>query len=154
MGLDVALQAVALFWIGTAATATSSYVSLLPAFIMGGLGMGLSFTPLSATAMSGMPSERHGEASGAYNTVRELGGVFGVAVLGAVFQSVVRAPSQFVQGFHWALHVASGVLVLGTLIAILLPGRDVAGSQAIESGALPDGASDASAAGTRSFAGR
>ena len=119
--VGMALQAVSLFWIGTAATAGSSYVSLLPAFILGGLGMGLSFAPLSATVMVGMPGPRQGEASGVYNTVRELGGVFGIAVLGAIFQGVVHVPSQFIEGFHTALRVAAGFLVLGAAVSLLLP---------------------------------
>ena len=119
----MAAQAVSLFWIGTAATAGSSYVSLLPAFILGGLGMGLSFAPLSATVMAGMPAARQGEASGAYNTLRELGGVFGIAVLGAVFQGIVRVPSQFVEGFHATLQAAAGFLVLGTAASFFLPNR-------------------------------
>ncbi len=118
----MAAQAAALFWIGTAATAASSYLSLLPAFILGGLGMGLSFAPLSATVMTAVPSERQGQASGAYNTVRELGGVFGVAALGAVFQSVVHAPAQFTSGFHVALQVAAACLAVGAAASLLLPG--------------------------------
>ncbi len=117
----MAAQAISLAWIGTAAAATSSYVSLLPAFILGGLGMGLTFAPLSATVMGGVAEARRGEASGAYNTMRELGGVFGVAVLGAVFQGVVHVPSQFVQGFHAALQAGAGVLAAGTAACLLLP---------------------------------
>ncbi len=126
----MAAQAVSLFWIGTAATAGSSYVSLLPAFILGGLGMGLSFAPLSATVMTGLPAARQGEASGAYNTIRELGGVFGIAVLGAVFQGVVHVPAQFVEGFHVALKVASGFLIVGTALSFLLPGKAPSGRDA------------------------
>jgi EmrB/QacA subfamily drug resistance transporter len=125
--VGMAAQAVSLFWIGTAATAGSSYVSLLPAFILGGLGMGLSFAPLSATVMIGMPAPRQGEASGVYNTVRELGGVFGIAVLGAIFQGIVHVPTQFIAGFHTALQVASGFLVLGTVASLLLPNAGASG---------------------------
>ncbi|HET6484903.1 MAG TPA: DHA2 family efflux MFS transporter permease subunit [Spirochaetia bacterium] len=121
--VGMAAQAAALFWIGTAATAGSSYASLLPAFILGGLGMGLSFAPLSATAMAGLPAARSGEASGAYNTLRELGGVFGVSVLGAVFAGVVHAPSQFVDGFHLTLKVAAVILAFGSALSLLLPSR-------------------------------
>ena len=126
----MAAQAVSLFWIGTAATAGSSYVSLLPAFIIGGFGMGLSFAPLSATIMIGMPAPRQGEASGVYNTVRELGGVFGIAVLGAIFQGIVRMPTQFIEGFHTALQVAAGFLVVGTAISLLLPNGEASGDGA------------------------
>jgi EmrB/QacA subfamily drug resistance transporter len=140
----MAAQAAALSWIGTAATAHSSYASLLPAFILGGLGMGLSFAPLSASVMSGLPARREGQASGAYNTVRELGGVFGIAVLGAVFQGVVRVPAQFVDGFHLALRVAAGILVAGTALALLLPGRGARGTTAAKTAAAPS-ASDSAA---------
>jgi len=125
--VGMAAQALSLLWIGTAAHAGSTYISLLPAFILGGLGMGLSFAPLSATVMTGLPAARRGEASGAYNTVRELGGVFGIAVLGAVFQGVVHAPAQFVTGFHLALQVAAGILAAGTVVSLLLPGRPRSG---------------------------
>ncbi len=120
--LGMAAQTVSLFWIGTSATAASSYVSLLPAFILGGLGMGLFFAPLSTTVMTGVPAERQGQASGAYNTIRELGGVFGIAVLGAVFQKVVHVPTQFTSGFHVTLQVAAACLAVGTAAAFLLPG--------------------------------
>jgi EmrB/QacA subfamily drug resistance transporter len=125
----MAAQAVSLFWIGTAATAGSSYVSLLPAFILGGLGMGLSFAPLSATIMIGMPAPRQGEASGVYNTLRELGGVFGIAVLGAIFQGIVRVPTQFIAGFHTTLQVAAGFLAVGAAASLLLPNGGDSGSK-------------------------
>ena len=137
VAVGMAAQAISLFWIGTSAAANSPYVALLPAFILGGLGMGLSFAPLSAAVMVGLPDARQGEASGAYNTIRELGGVFGVAVLGAVFQAAVHAPSQFVTGFHLALQTGAGVLVAGTVATLLLPeaagrpaGSTAAGSRA------------------------
>jgi EmrB/QacA subfamily drug resistance transporter len=130
----MAAQALSLFWIGTAATAGSSYTSLLPAFILGGLGMGLSFAPLSATVMSGLHASRRGEASGAYNTLRELGGVFGIAVLGAVFQGIVHVPSQFISGFHATLQVASGFLVVGAAASLLLPNGAGSGGGALGEG--------------------
>jgi EmrB/QacA subfamily drug resistance transporter len=132
----MAAQALSLFWIGTAASAGSSYLSLLPAFILGGLGMGLSFAPLSATVMAGLADARQGEASGAYNTLRELGGVFGIAVLGAVFQGVVHVPSQFVAGFHVTLQAAAAVLAVGTAVSLLLPGALGSGRGAARG--LPD----------------
>ena len=139
----LAAQAVSLLWIGTMATAASRYVSLLPAFILGGLGMGLSFAPLSATVMSGLPAERSGEASGAYNTIRELGGVFGIAVLGAVFAGVVHAPTQFVNGFHATLRTASAILAGGTLLSLLLPGvAALAGRPVAAPGVAPRAASE------------
>ncbi|MEW2294551.1 MFS transporter [Streptomyces sp. NPDC006743] len=58
-----------------------SYWWLLPVI---GLGMGLVLTPITATALARVPAERAGLASASSNTLRELGGVIGVAVLGSV----------------------------------------------------------------------
>ncbi len=117
----MALQAVSLAWIAAVSAATTPYASLLPAFILGGLGMGLSFSPLSDAVMGAVAGPRQGQASGAYNTLRELGGVFGVAILGAVFQHVAPAPAQFLSGFHAAVFAGAGVLAVGAALAVLLP---------------------------------
>lgn len=119
--VGMACQAIALAWLGFAAEATTPYLHLLPAFILGGLGMGLAFAPLSNAVMAAIPGSGQGQASGVYNTVRELGGVFGVAVLGAVFQHLVTSPERFTSAFHTVLLVGATVLAGGTAIATLLP---------------------------------
>jgi hypothetical protein len=129
----MAAQALSLLWIGIEASAGSSYPSILPAFILGGLGMGIAFAPLSATVMTGMPAARQGEASGVYNTLRQLGGVFGVAILGAILQGIVQVPSQFTSGFHTTLRVAAGFLVLGTAASLLLPNGGTSGDRVANS---------------------
>ena len=50
-------QAIALGWLGLAVDATTPYLQILPAFILGGMGMGLAFTPLSDAAISAVPGE-------------------------------------------------------------------------------------------------
>src|SRR5947209_6595545 len=76
----MALQATALFWIGLVSTPTTPYSTFLAPFIIGGMGMGLTFSPLAATVIASATGNLQGQASGAYNAIRELGGVFGVAV--------------------------------------------------------------------------
>ena len=49
--------------------------------------MGLFFAPIANVVLSAVPREDEGKASGANNTIRELGGVFGVAVLAAIFSA-------------------------------------------------------------------
>ena len=83
--------------------------------------MGLSFSPLSDAVMGAVAGPQQGQASGAYNTLRELGGVFGVAILGAVFQHIAPAPAQFLSGFHAAVFAGAGVLAAGAALAVLLP---------------------------------
>jgi EmrB/QacA subfamily drug resistance transporter len=117
------LQATALLWIGLVSTATSGYTSILPAFILGGIGMGLTFAPLSESVMGAVTHDRQGQASGAYNAIRELGGVFGVAVLGAVFQHVATSPLQFMSGFHAALFAGTAVVLAGAAAGTFLPAR-------------------------------
>jgi EmrB/QacA subfamily drug resistance transporter len=144
--LGMAAQAGALLWIGLLATTTVSYPTLLPAFILGGLGMGLTFAPLSEAVMASTAESRQGQASGAYNTIRELGGVFGIAVLGAVFQHIVILPSDFVSGFRAAVFAGAGIVAIGVLLAILLP-RATAGAAATEQ-AEPEATRQAALAGT------
>ena len=62
-----------------------AYSSLVPAFILGGVGMGLFFAPVANVVLSSVRRDQEGIASGANNAIRELGGVFGVAVLASIF---------------------------------------------------------------------
>lgn len=118
------LQAGALFWIGALAHVTTPYTDLLPAFIAGGIGMGLTFAPLSSSVVNAVPARLEGQASGGYNAIRELGGVFGIAILGAVFQHVDTLPTAiaFVDGFRTAVFAGGGVVAAGALLTLLLPG--------------------------------
>jgi predicted MFS family arabinose efflux permease len=116
-------QASALLWIALVSTATSGYGEILPAFVLGGIGMGLTFAPLSESVMGAVTHDRQGQASGAYNAIRELGGVFGVAVLGAVFQHVATSPLQFMSGFHAALFAGTAVVLAGAAAGTFLPAR-------------------------------
>lgn len=122
----MAAQVAALIWIGAVAQASTPYLDLLPAFILGGIGMGLTFSPLSAAVMASASGALQGQASGAYNSIRELGGVFGIAVLGAVFQHVAIRPDQFVSAFHVAVFTGAGIVAVGTALSLLLPAAGAA----------------------------
>ena len=69
------------------ATPTVEYLRLVPAFILAGIGMGLFFAPIANVVLSAVRPEEEGKASGATNAIREIGGVFGVAVLASVFSA-------------------------------------------------------------------
>lgn len=120
----MALQAIALVWIAAIVQPSTPYPEFLPAFIMGGLGMGLSFAPLSTTVMNAVGAALEGQASGAYNAIRELGGVFGVAILGAVFQHVVTLPTaaSFTDGFRIAVYAGAVIVGVGTALVVFMPG--------------------------------
>ena len=66
-----------------------------------------------------------GVASGTNSTLRELGGVFGVSVLAAVFtqQGISASPQEFVDRFEPALLVSVGFTAVGVVAALFAPGR-------------------------------
>jgi MFS family permease len=123
--LGMSLQAIALAWLSVVTTPTVEYVAIVPAFIMAGIGMGLFFAPIANVVLSAVRPEEEGKASGANNAIRELGGVFGVAVLASIFAangSYVSAVS-FVDGMIPALRVGAVVVAFGALAALALGGR-------------------------------
>ena len=62
----------------------SETASIMISLYLRGLGMGWIFTPLSTIALSGIPRERMAQASGLYNVLRQIGGSFGVAIMGTL----------------------------------------------------------------------
>jgi EmrB/QacA subfamily drug resistance transporter len=121
----MALQAVALAYISIIVTPTVDYALIVPGFVIAGIGMGLFFAPIANVVLSAVKPEMEGVASGATNAIRELGGVFGVAVLAAVFTAngSYASPSGYVEGLIPAMQLGAIAVGLGTLAAIALPGR-------------------------------
>ena len=100
-----------------------AYATLVPAFVIGGTGMALVFAPAANAVLGAVRPEEAGQASGANNAIRELGGVLGVAVLAAVFTGAggFETPQAFVDGLVPALWVGAAVLLAGGLAALLDP---------------------------------
>jgi MFS family permease len=89
MTVGLALAAVALF-LQSQLTATSGYGDLLVPFMIMGLGMGLTMSPMSTAAMNSVSPDKAGVASGILSMSRMVGGTFGVASIGALFQSLSK----------------------------------------------------------------
>src|SRR5205807_10127246 len=85
MGAGLTLQAIGLAWIALITTPSAPYVDFIGPFAISGFGMALFFAPVANVVLSSVRPHEEGQASGANNAIRELGGVFGVAVLAAVF---------------------------------------------------------------------
>ncbi len=85
MAAGLALQSAGLAWIAVVTTPTMAYGLVVPGFVMAGAGMALVFAPAANAVLSAVRPEEAGQASGATNTIREIGGVLGVAVLATVF---------------------------------------------------------------------
>jgi len=118
MAAGLALQAVSLGWLATVADAEATYASMVGAFVLGGLGNGLFYAPVASVVLGAVAPEEEGKASGTNNAVRELGGVFGVAVLASVFSGAggYACPEQFVDGLQPALWIGA-LVVLGSAVA-------------------------------------
>ncbi len=89
MTLGLVFVAISLFWQGHLALGTG-YGTLLGAFILMGLGMGLVMSPMSTAAMNAVPPQKAGVASGILSMSRMVGGTFGVAVMGALISGLGR----------------------------------------------------------------
>lgn len=119
----MALMSGALAWMAIVSTPTVPYADLVPAFIMAGVGMSLYFAPVANLVLSSVRRSEEGKASGVNNTVREVGGVFGVAVLASVFSAVggYATPVSFVDGLTAALWVGAAAVGVATFAAIAIP---------------------------------
>jgi EmrB/QacA subfamily drug resistance transporter len=119
----LALQAIALGWMASVASVDTSYISLVIPFALAGSGMALVFAPSANAVLASVRTSETGQASGATNAIRELGGVLGIAVLATVFTShgSYLTPESYVAGLTPALWVGAGVLAAGALIAAVFP---------------------------------
>ena len=125
MAAGLGLQAIALGWLAAVTTPTVPYSELVPAFVMAGVGMALFFAPVANVVLSAVRPREEGQASGANNAIRELGGVFGVAVLASVFTSYggYETGTAFVDGLTPAIWAGAAVVAVGALAALFIPRR-------------------------------
>jgi EmrB/QacA subfamily drug resistance transporter len=123
MVAGLGLQAIGLGWLALLASVSTSYASMLVPFVLAGAGMAMVFAPSANAVLASVRADQAGQASGATNMIRELGGVLGVAVLATVFTShgSYVSPHAFVSGLVPAMWVGAAVLVAGALVALLLP---------------------------------
>ncbi|MBV9334313.1 MAG: MFS transporter, partial [Solirubrobacterales bacterium] len=123
MAAGLGLQAIALGMLAELASIHQSYASMLIPFVLAGSGMALVFAPSANAVLSSVRTAQTGQASGATNAIRELGGVLGIALLATVFTShgSYASPEAYVAGLKPALWVGAAVLAAGALIPLVLP---------------------------------
>jgi hypothetical protein len=99
------------------------YEQLIVPLIISGIGMGLFFAPVANVVLSAVRPFEEGQASGANNAIREVGGVFGVAVLASVFSAFGGYASlqDFVDGLQPAVLVGALVVAVGSVAAFAVP---------------------------------
>jgi EmrB/QacA subfamily drug resistance transporter len=105
--------------------ASSNFWDILPGLLVGGLGMAIVMTPTTAAAMGSVAVDKAGVGSAVLNSMRQVGGALGIAVMGAIVaESVHAAPrtpeyaAQFVTGYQHALTVAALIALAGAVLSI------------------------------------
>jgi len=126
------LQAAGLGWFALEATSGAGYGSLVVPLVVAGVGISMAIPSTPAAALGAVPPSDLGIASGANSTLQRFGGVFGVAIVTAVFAThgTLGTPAAFDAGFRPALAVAAALSLLGACSALLVRGRRRLGAAA------------------------
>jgi Major Facilitator Superfamily len=121
----LAAVGVSLLWIARIARTGLPSWELIPPLVLLGTGASLVIPATMSAAMTSVPPAMIGQASGTYNTLRQLGGVFGVAICAAVFAAHggYSSPEAFVSGFRPAMLTCAGLALVGALTGLAAPGR-------------------------------
>jgi EmrB/QacA subfamily drug resistance transporter len=124
MGAGMTLLTISLLIFGTL-DESSSFWNILPGLLVGGVGMAITMAPTTSAAMGSVPVDVAGVGSAVINSMRQVGGSLGIAVMGALVATKVsvapfdpRFPAQFVGGYHRAVHVGAAIVLLGAIIAV------------------------------------
>src|SRR6476646_3747358 len=94
--------------------AHEAFWAILPGLLIGGVGMGMTMTPVTAAAMSAVAVDKAGVGSAVLNSARQVGGSLGIAVMGAI----VASSSGYLTGFHDALRVGALLCLAGAAVAV------------------------------------
>jgi EmrB/QacA subfamily drug resistance transporter len=101
----------------------ATFWNLLPAFLVGGVGMALTMTPSAAAGVRSVPVDKSGVGSAVLNAFRQVGGSLGIAIMGAIVAHEIggrRTPEAFVEGLSTALLVAAAIAFVGAVVAAAL----------------------------------
>src|SRR3954471_23576083 len=117
------LQAVGMAWIALIAEPDMAYGQLVVPLIVAGVGVSLAIPSGQNSVVGSVEESAIGKAAGTNSMMRELGGVFGIAIAAGVFAGGGGDTSAqaFADGFAPAIGVAAGFSLLGALAATLLP---------------------------------
>ena len=121
----LALQAAGMAWIALIAEPGVAYGALVAPLIVAGIGASMAIPPAASSVVGAVAPEEVGKAAGANSMLRELGGVFGIAILVAVFAGAgsYASAEAFSEGFTPAIAVSAAMSLIGAMVAIGVPGR-------------------------------
>ena len=125
LAVGLTLQAAGMAWMALIAAPGVEYASLLAPLIVGGVGVSMAIPAAQSSGLGSVELDAIGKAAGTNSTMRELGGVFGIAVVVAVFAGAgsYASPAAFTDGFGPAIGVGALLALAGAAAALALPGR-------------------------------
>ena len=107
-------------------TVHSDFWTLLPAMLVGGVGMATTMSPMTSAAMGAVPIDKAGVGSGVLNSFRQVGGALGIALMGAILASFLHhkghtlaAAQDYVNGLHSALAVSAAISFAAAIVAVV-----------------------------------
>lgn len=125
MAGGLALQAAGMFWIASIADTQLSYDEMVAPLVVAGCGVSMALPAVQSSVVRAVAHDDIGKAAGVNSTMRELGGVFGIAVAVAVFSYAgsFASPAAFAEGFSPAITGAAFLSLAGAVAGLWLPGR-------------------------------
>ena len=125
----IAASALSVAWLTRLPVEGHYFWDMFPAFVLGGLGLGFSFVPLTIASLAGVERSDAGVASGLVNTSRQMGGAIGLAAMSAIAATSTAnyadahpgistaSAAALDHGFQTTLYVLTGLLLVGAVIA-------------------------------------
>jgi EmrB/QacA subfamily drug resistance transporter len=125
MVAGLCLQAAGMAWVALIAEPGMAYSALLAPFIVAGIGVSMAIPAAQNSVVGSAAEAAIGKAAGANSMMRELGGVFGIAIVVAVFAGAgsYASPAAFIDGFAPAIAVGGALALAGAAAALALPAR-------------------------------
>src|SRR5262249_14953003 len=109
-------------WIGLIVAPNLAYVKLITPLVLAGAGVSMAMPAAQNSVLSSVAGSEIGKASGTFNMLRYLGGVFGIAVLVAVFAHTgnFRSAQAFSEGFAMAIGASASLSVVAAIAGLWL----------------------------------
>jgi EmrB/QacA subfamily drug resistance transporter len=125
VAVGLLMQAIGMSWIAGIVGPDVAYGQLVAPLVLAGVGVSMAMPAVQNAVLSSVASAEAGKASGVFNMSRFLGGVFGVALLVAIFSGTgaIASAAQFSVGFSSAMTVAAALSLCGAIASLWLPAR-------------------------------
>ncbi len=121
----LSLQAAGMAWLALIAEPGLDYPRMLAPLIVAGVGISMAIPAAQNSAVGSVDESAIGKAAGTNSMMRELGGVFGIAIVVAVFAGAgsYASAAAFTDGFAPAIGVGAALALAGAAAGLALPGR-------------------------------